>query len=395
MSDSFREVTSVSWFGRLKRSAAGILLGLLLLVVMVIGLFWNEGRAVTTARSLAEGAGLVQSVPADRIDPTLEGRLIHVAGPVVATSEPKDDLFGVIAAGIRLERDVEMFQWVERVRSDGKVKVGGGEEVVTTYSYEKEWSSNAIDSARFKQPDGHANPSMTYRSDRFQIMQASLGAFRLEEPVLDRIGGAQKLALDEDMIDAVKASYRGPRDLHVTASGAYMGLDPSTPRIGDYRLSWRIVPLGPISVIGRQTVEGFSLYQTVAGNRLLMVENGAAPAAQMFADAMTGNTILTWALRIGGLLLLMFGFSMIMGPLAVVADVIPFLGRIVRLGTGAISFVLAVLVGGITIAVAWFWYRPLLAIGIVVAALAIAYLMSRLGGQAGNAKPAVAPSPPA
>ncbi|RST87835.1 hypothetical protein EJC49_03680 [Aquibium carbonis] len=385
MSDSFREVTSVSWFGRLKRSAAGILLGLLLLVAMVIGLFWNEGRAVTTARSLAEGAGLVQTVSADRIDPTLEGRLIHVTGPVVATREPTDDLFGVVAAGIRLERDVEMYQWVERARSDGQVKVGGGEEVVTTYTYEKEWSSSAIDSGRFKQPEGHANPGMNYRSERFQIPEASLGAFRLEEPVLDRIGGARKLTLDQEMIDAVRASYRGPRELHVTAGGAYMGPDPSTPRIGDYRLSWQIVPLGPVSVIGRQTVDSFSLYQTVAGNRLLMVETGAVSAAQMFADAMTGNTILTWALRIGGLLLLMFGFSLIMGPIAVVADVIPVLGRIARLGTGVIAFVLAVLVGGMTIAVAWFWYRPLLAIGIVVAALAIAYGISRMGGKPGAA----------
>jgi len=395
MSDSFREVTTVSWFSRIRQSIGGVLFGLLLIVAMVVGLFWNEGRAVTTARSLAEGAGLVQSIPADRIDPTLEGRLVHVTGPVVATTEPKDELFGVAAAGIRLERDVEMYQWVERAKSDSKVQVGGREEVVTTYSYDKEWSSSEVDSGRFKQPDGHANPGMNWSSERFQIPQAMLGAFRLEEPVLDRIGGAEKLSLDQGMIDAVKASYTGPRGLHVTADGAYLGFDPSSPRIGDYRLSWRIVPLGPVSVIGRQTADGFSLYQTVAGNRLLMVETGVVSAEQMFADAMTGNAILTWALRIGGLLLLMLGFSMIMGPVGVLADVIPFLGSLARMGTGAIAFVLAVLVGGITIAVAWFWYRPLLSIGIVVAAFAGAFLVSRFGRKAGNAKPAEAPSSPA
>ncbi len=57
MSDSFREVTSVSWFGRIKRAVGGVIIGLLLIVLMVIGLFWNEGRAVQTARSLAEGVG--------------------------------------------------------------------------------------------------------------------------------------------------------------------------------------------------------------------------------------------------------------------------------------------------------------------------------------------------
>ena len=63
MSDSFREVTSVSWFGRIKRAVGGVIFGLILIVLMVIGLFWNEGRAVQTARSLAEGSGAVVSVP--------------------------------------------------------------------------------------------------------------------------------------------------------------------------------------------------------------------------------------------------------------------------------------------------------------------------------------------
>jgi hypothetical protein len=392
MSDGFREVTSVSWFGRIRRSAGGIVFGLVLLVAMVIGLFWNEGRAVTTARSLEEGAGLVRSVPTDRIDPALEGHLVHVSGPVVAAAEPTDGLFGVVAAGIRLERNVEMYQWVERAASDRKVQIGGGEETVTTYSYEKQWSSSAIDSGRFKQPEGHANPGMNYRSESFQVPQAALGAFRLEEQVLDRIGGSQPLALDATMIEAVKASYSGPRGLQVTAAGAYMGFDPASPRVGDYRLDWRVVPLGPVSVIGRQTGDGFALYQTRAGNRLLMVETGVVPADRMFSDAVTGNTILTWALRIGGMILLMLAFSMVMGPVGVLADVIPFLGSLVRLGTGAIAFVLAVLVGGLTIALAWFWYRPLLAVGIAAAAFAIAILVGRLGRRkvADEAEPAKA-----
>ena len=392
MSDGFREVTSVSWFGRIRRSAGGIVFGLVLLVAMVIGLFWNEGRAVTTARSLEEGAGLVRSVPTDRIDPALEGHLVHVSGPVVAAAEPKDGLFGVVAAGIRLERNVEMYQWVERAASDRKVQIGGGEETVTTYSYEKQWSSSAIDSGRFKQPEGHANPGMNYRSESFQVPQAALGAFRLEEQVLDRIGGSQPLALDATMIEAVKASYSGPRGLQVTAAGAYVGFDPASPRVGDYRLDWRVVPLGPVSVIGRQTGDGFALYQTRAGNRLLMVETGVVPADRMFSDAVTGNTILTWALRIGGMILLMLAFSMVMGPVGVLADVIPFLGSLVRLGTGAIAFVLAVLVGGLTIALAWFWYRPLLAVGIAAAAFAIAILVGRLGRRkvADEAEPAKA-----
>src|SRR5690606_17530478 len=77
-----QETTSVSWFGRIKRSLAGLFFGILMIVGMVVLLFWNEGRAVATARSLAEGAGMVVSVDANHADPAREGALVHVSGPV-------------------------------------------------------------------------------------------------------------------------------------------------------------------------------------------------------------------------------------------------------------------------------------------------------------------------
>ena len=89
MSNSFTETTSVSWFGRLRNSVGGVVIGLLLIIGMVVLLFWNEGRAVTTARSLAEGAGAVVSVGADAVEPTNEGKLIHVSGTVTTDSDPE------------------------------------------------------------------------------------------------------------------------------------------------------------------------------------------------------------------------------------------------------------------------------------------------------------------
>ena len=54
MSDSFTTRTHQSWFSRIGNSFAGVLIGLALIVGMVGLLFWNEGRAVKTARSLEE-----------------------------------------------------------------------------------------------------------------------------------------------------------------------------------------------------------------------------------------------------------------------------------------------------------------------------------------------------
>ena len=97
MSDSFTEVTSVSWFGRIKRSVGAVVIGLVLIVAMIVLLFWNEGRAVTTARSLAEGASAVVSVQADKADAANEGKLIHVSGPVTTDATPSDADFGISA----------------------------------------------------------------------------------------------------------------------------------------------------------------------------------------------------------------------------------------------------------------------------------------------------------
>ena len=49
--DEVSEVTESSWFKRLGQSMAGILVGSVLIIGACVLLFWNEGRAVKTARS--------------------------------------------------------------------------------------------------------------------------------------------------------------------------------------------------------------------------------------------------------------------------------------------------------------------------------------------------------
>ena len=91
----------------------------------------------------------------------------------------------------------------------------------------------------------------------------------------------------------------------------------------------------------------------------------------MFAAAERENTVITWLLRVGGFLLMCFGVSRIFRPLVVVADVVPFFGNLIGMGVGLVSFVVAAPLSLLTIAVAWVFYRPLLGIGLLLAAVAI------------------------
>ena len=390
MGDTFTETTRVSWFTRIKNSVIGVLIGLVLIAGMVFLLFWNEGRAVQTARSLTEGAGAVVTVGPDKVDAANDGKLIHVTGPVSTTSRPADATFGISVDGVRLVRTVEMYQWKESSKSETTNKVGGGQETVTTYSYAKEWSESAISSSDFKVPDGHANPPMEIRSERFQVPDAKLGAFTLSERVISGLGGEKTLTLTTDMTGAIDAAYSGNKRVTVAENRIYLGFNSTNPAVGDYRISYKVAPLGVASVIGEQRGGGFEAYQTIAGDRLLMVADGAVPADKMFADAQSANAVLTWILRVVGLVLLAVGFGMLLAPLGVVADFIPPLGSLLRMGTGIVAMLLAVVVGFVTIAVAWFWYRPVLSLIVIAVGVAIAAALIFIGRSRAKSAPAVA-----
>lgn len=67
-------------------------------------------------------------------------------------------------------------------------------------------------------------------------------------------------------------------------------------------------------------------------------------------------------------------------------------GLMARMGTGIIAFFLAILVGTTTIAIAWFWYRPVLAAGILAAGVIAAAAVYYLGRSRKVAAPMATPS---
>ena len=110
-----------------------------------IFLFWNEGRAVQTERSLTEGASLVVSVDPARVDPANDGKLVHLSGDLKPGAPLTDPDFTVSATALRLVRKVEMYQWKEETKTETRKNVRGSEETITTYEYVRTWSDSRID----------------------------------------------------------------------------------------------------------------------------------------------------------------------------------------------------------------------------------------------------------
>jgi hypothetical protein len=386
MSDSFTETTTKSWTSRIAESIKGVLFGFVLVIGACIFLFWNEGRAVQTARSLAEGAGLVLSVDPARVDAGNDGKLIHVSGDMKAGTPLVDPDFTVSAAALRLVRHVEMYQWKEESKTETRKNFGGSEETVTVYSYVRAWSNQRIDSARFKRPDGHANPQMRYSGRSLVARDAALGAFRPGSNVIERLPADQSVPLDPSLARTLAGRVGGP--VQVSDGRIYLGANPSQPQVGDLRVSFKIAPAGAVSVVARQAGTGFEPYQTKAGDRLLLVRSGTHSAVDMFKAAQRENTILTWILRLAGVLAMAFGFMMILNPLVVVADVVPFLGNILSAGAGLVSLVLTAILAPVVIAIAWFWYRPLVSAIVLGIGLALAYGFRQLAVRRAASRPA-------
>ncbi|HVK91498.1 MAG TPA: TMEM43 family protein [Mycoplana sp.] len=148
--------------------------------------------------------------------------------------------------------------------------------------------------------------------------------------------------------------------------------DAKLPAIGDLRFRFERVDLDAASFVGAQRGSELVGYRASNGRTLFLSEAGIVDAARMFDAAQSENTLITWLIRIGGLVGIFVGFAMMLSILGVIADVVPFIGAIVRFGTGAVALVLTMLIGPLVIAIAWVAYRPLVAIGVLAAGVLLA-----------------------
>jgi hypothetical protein len=62
-------------------------------------------------------------------------------------------------------RRVEMYQWEEEEHTETHDEMGGGQTTETTYTYNKVWSENHIDSSNFYKSSQYVNPSWKYESE--------------------------------------------------------------------------------------------------------------------------------------------------------------------------------------------------------------------------------------
>lgn len=361
MSDTYIEHTRTGYGARLKKSFSGVIIGILLIVGAIYLLWSNEQRSIARQQTLTQAWQEAISVVASEVENKHEGKLIHTTWLAQGDEELQDNEFWVVSSGLKLKRKVEMYQWKENSSSESKDNLWWSETTTTTYTYEKVWSENAINSANFKQPADHQNPnSWDVVWNTIEQKEIRIEDLRLTSPFVSQINNFQNISLD--MIDTL--SVESGTGVFVSSAQIYYGVNPNSPEIGDIRVRFLEVPEQELSVMWEYNNGNLIVHNMLKGD-IALLEYGYHSAENMIEIAQKNNTVFTWILRWVWVFLLYIGANLILAPLVTLAKVIPFISSIIGFGTWFISLIFAIIVWPTVIALAWLYARPLVSISLL------------------------------
>ncbi|MBO4318652.1 MAG: TMEM43 family protein [Mailhella sp.] len=469
---AYTETTSTGWFSRIGSSFKGMGFGLAAIIAGTCLLWWNEGSFVATRDALNETQAITEELgDVASLNAAMNGKVVHATGTAATNDVLSDPEFGVSENAISLSRHVEYYQWVENSKTEKRKKLGGGEETVTVYTYDKQWVSAPVNSDNFKDPEARkANRNsllMNIKDERWSAKNVSFGAYNLPDFFISAISGQKTLdiSLPQETLDKLNESilrvhpelipsvlpplpvyqspnapaeagqapavqdtpplpvYQSPnapaeagqpRQPAPAADGAaaleqvkdaagqligqalnklqyvrskgntiYVGASEVSPQIGDVRVTYKAVPeRADISILAKLNGNTFERITASNGKTVSKLSMGAVSMEGMYGQAHSGNSTMTWALRVLGTIIVIAGLKILLAPLAVIGDVVPILGSIIGAGTGFISTLIGLAWSLIIMAIAWLRFRP--AIGgamIGVAALLIVLVLVRGRGK--------------
>jgi len=365
-----------------------IVTGFIMFLIGTAVLFWNEGNFIKTKRSLQEAEGvLVRMRDVSQIDPAFDGKLIHATAFANTQETLFDGLFGISEVAIALSRSVEYYQYKENSRSQSRDRVGGGQETVTTYTYERTWSAQPINSGNFNDPQYRtSNFTLTTVEQKTERAQdVSFGAYKLPAFIIASISGSQPANANltaQEIAQWQQQLARGnpdaPQMVHISGNTVYFGISPTSPNIGDLRITLTKILPADISIIAKVFSNTFEPYIAKNGKTVSSVSMGTVSPEAMFAGEHSANKMLTWILRLVGAFLVIGGLKSMFSILPTLFKVLPFLGKIVGVGVGLVCSVVGGVWSLLIIGISWLFYRPLIGIPLLLlAAAGIWYLRKK------------------
>ncbi|XP_059184931.1 transmembrane protein 43 [Centropristis striata] len=363
---------------RLSETAGGTVFGIGLFFLSIYLLFTNEGRALQTARSLDEGLSLVVPLgPYPSLDPQNNNRLVHLSAQLRTSQPLHDPNYRVVVQAVKLQRQVEMYQWVE-YRESKDYQENGETKTETTYNYNTEWKSELVNSRHFDKEIGHQNPSaMAVESVTVVAPDTTVGPFSLSKGLVEQINNFQTLSL------RAFANNFDPF-LSIDDDYFYHTQNPRRPEVGDVRvrfsfagLSGETSPFGPaqtVSIVAMQRGEQLMPFKTKSGDTLEILYLEELTAEEVFAKEHQSNSMKTWGLRAAGWALMFLSIQLTMRIIYTLVDWVPVLRELVSVGLKIFALCVSCSLSLLTIGAGWLFYRPLVAAALGALALLPVFL---------------------
>ena len=221
------------------------------------------------------------------------GKLISTTGELTYKYEDVvDDDFSIKVPSAVLIRNVEMFVWTEEETT---------EEGQTSYTYRKKWSSELIDSNKFRFQERYINPKkMPYESKTIYNYQVKLGDFSLGENELKQLNAKTKF------IPNIK-NVKLPKGYSISGEYITNSKNIDSPSVGDVRISYTYNTDTNVSVLAKQKDNSFESYKTKDGHNVDIVLSGTYSGNEMIKHFEKDNYVRNNIFVILSLIIVTFG----------------------------------------------------------------------------------------
>ena len=168
-----------------------------------------------------------------------------------------------------------------------------------------------------------------------------------------------------DSLNKQMANAENKKDLqyvHQASNVLYFGRVPGSPEVGDVRVTFEKVVPAKVTIMAVVDGDSFKPYKAKNGKRFQTLVMGKKSGDEIIEGEKEANNMILWALRILGIVIIIGGLKGIFGFLETILKVVPFIANIFGWGVGIVCTVVGIVWSLIVIALAWLFYRPVLAI---------------------------------
>jgi len=354
-----------SYGSRILNSFVGVLIGIALIIGMSILLYWNEGRY--NPADLAETAQQITAANAASLD----GQLVWYKGTLTGGQMNYTDDVILDSNYLYIQREVEIYAWIESSHTETHDNMGGSQDTTTTYTYALGWTSTPEDPAEFESPEDRNKPKADFHGiGAYEVQNSSITTadFTIDSSAL-KIDGAAEMPLTPDVtVDSAALNENiliNGKYIYFKAEGS---TGPSTPSFNDIRVKYTYIPSGLNGVlIGR--ANGNSIVEFSNEDASLYRFFKASALEEVVATLNSEHKASTWMFRIIGTILMCVGFALLTGPFSTLLMVVPFLGKASNFILGIVSFLIGFVYSFLVIVISAIihnWIALVIAIGIIV-----------------------------